>query len=50
MWEMFDSLTLKGCTLSSIRDTFKALNINFLDEFTDIPLLQRMIRTLRMAA
>ena len=49
MWEMFDSLTLQGRTLSFIRDSFKALDINFLEEFTDVPLLKRMIRTLRKA-
>jgi len=50
MWEMFDSLTLQGRTLSFIRDSFKDLNINFLEEYTDVPLLKRMIRTLRKAA
>ena len=49
MWEMFDRLTLKGYTLSTIRDMFKLVEDNSLDEFTDIPLIQRMIRTHRGA-
>jgi len=50
MWKLFDSLTLQGRTLSFIRTTYKDLNINFLEEYTDVPLLKRMIRTLRKAA
>jgi len=49
MWEKFEELTLKGYTLSRIREVFKENNIQGLEVFTDIPLLQRMIRTLRAA-
>jgi len=49
MWEMFDNLTLQGYTLSAIRASFKDLGINLLDEYTDVPLLKRMIRSLRKA-
>ena len=47
MWEMFDELTLKGYTLSRIRNIFEGVENHFLDNYTDIPLLQRMIRTFR---
>ena len=47
MWKMFEELTLKGCTLAAIRQTYKAMNDNSLDAFTDVPLLQRMIRICR---
>lgn len=49
MWEMFDDLTLSGYTLSRIREIFEEKNMDGLEEFTDIPLLQRMIRTCRSA-
>jgi len=47
MWKLFENLTLKGFTLSRIRQTFKDMNDITLDKYSDIPLLQRMIRICR---
>jgi len=47
MMDLFERLTLKGYTLARIRKTFKANGDTSLEKYTDIPLLQKMIRICR---
>ena len=47
MWEYFDKLTMENKTIAAIREDFSNLNSTALDEYSDIFLIKRMIRTLR---
>ena len=49
MWEMFDRLTLEGKTLTRIRELFKQVEDDSLDDYIDTTLIIRMIRTCRGA-